>query len=439
MTDDTNTQGDELEPRRRAQEGDTPPLTHGDWFFDGMVANQPIESGHRCIQEHPTMSHAAWKRDLTSSPTARTPSSEFALRLQARAYMDEVEAQVPMGHICPVIHPEATHAEWKRETFIERYGFSDTALTERYVDPEGNDLPSRVTAIVPAGQPAFGDMIRTMDDNARKAAEARLLGQIIRQLRAKYPPIASEIITVADPSFQEARDMVANFHRNYPGLFREVEQLAKDTLPKTSSGGESTMAHNSHPMWITPECPHCSGTGYPSSYRNQECGYCMPRPDGGTGFSKCGECNGKIWWQDCPTGGWWIHDKHPEDHHDAVPTPGLLKAVEKLAAESNVAPHEMMRTLMKATPPPMRAKSNSRYRSEPVPGKFDKSEPTVHWGPVAKPGHNTTRCCHVKTYNLPAGEKITRDESLVNCPKYFTGADTVIGETIDTDIPKRTE
>lgn len=31
----------------------------------------------------------------------------------------------------------------------------------------------------------------------------------------------------------------------------------------------------------------------------------------------CLTCKTPVFWQDCPTGGWWIHEKHPEDHHDA--------------------------------------------------------------------------------------------------------------------------
>jgi hypothetical protein len=39
-----------------------------------------------------------------------------------------------------------------------------------------------------------------------------------------------------------------------------------------------------------------------------------------THFSgKCIECQTQCWWQDCPTGGWWIHTNHPADNHDADP------------------------------------------------------------------------------------------------------------------------
>jgi hypothetical protein len=34
---------------------------------------------------------------------------------------------------------------------------------------------------------------------------------------------------------------------------------------------------------------------------------------------KCARCQDVISYQDCPTGGWWIHRfRHPEDSHDAV-------------------------------------------------------------------------------------------------------------------------
>lgn len=41
-----------------------------------------------------------------------------------------------------------------------------------------------------------------------------------------------------------------------------------------------------------------------------------PEPaDGGHGT--CAVCGGGIRYQACPTGGWWIHDTHPADGHDA--------------------------------------------------------------------------------------------------------------------------
>jgi hypothetical protein len=35
--------------------------------------------------------------------------------------------------------------------------------------------------------------------------------------------------------------------------------------------------------------------------------------------SMCGLCSNPIWFQESPTGGWWIHVAHPLDGHDAVP------------------------------------------------------------------------------------------------------------------------
>lgn len=35
----------------------------------------------------------------------------------------------------------------------------------------------------------------------------------------------------------------------------------------------------------------------------------------------CGDCGGVIHWIESPTGGWWAHEEHPEDEHDAWPVP----------------------------------------------------------------------------------------------------------------------
>ncbi|MFF9643662.1 hypothetical protein [Kitasatospora aureofaciens] len=36
----------------------------------------------------------------------------------------------------------------------------------------------------------------------------------------------------------------------------------------------------------------------------------------------CATCHTAIHWIDCPTGGWWRHDQHPADGHDAFPPNG---------------------------------------------------------------------------------------------------------------------
>lgn len=34
---------------------------------------------------------------------------------------------------------------------------------------------------------------------------------------------------------------------------------------------------------------------------------------------RCNVCGRSIWYQDCPTGGWWVHDIHfDSDHHDVI-------------------------------------------------------------------------------------------------------------------------
>ncbi|MGW2384444.1 hypothetical protein [Streptomyces sp. NPDC001658] len=35
----------------------------------------------------------------------------------------------------------------------------------------------------------------------------------------------------------------------------------------------------------------------------------------------CINCETPVGWVDCPTGGWWAHETHPADDHDADPRP----------------------------------------------------------------------------------------------------------------------
>lgn len=32
----------------------------------------------------------------------------------------------------------------------------------------------------------------------------------------------------------------------------------------------------------------------------------------------CGACGHRVGWINCPTGGWWAHEVHPSDDHDAM-------------------------------------------------------------------------------------------------------------------------
>ena len=37
----------------------------------------------------------------------------------------------------------------------------------------------------------------------------------------------------------------------------------------------------------------------------------------GLSTTLCLICMDTIYFQECPTGGWWIHEHHPDDNHDA--------------------------------------------------------------------------------------------------------------------------
>lgn len=55
--------------------------------------------------------------------------------------------------------------------------------------------------------------------------------------------------------------------------------------------------------------------------------------------SSCVHCGGSCFWQDCPTGGWWIHDSLVQQHnHDAEGQPEDVAAVlERERAEDGIS------------------------------------------------------------------------------------------------------
>lgn len=69
------------------------------------------------------------------------------------------------------------------------------------------------------------------------------------------------------------------------------------------------------------ECTVCEGSGLADSAGGAILGYEAdadegPEPAAGD-HGTCAVCGGGIRYQSCPTGGWWIHDTHPADGHDA--------------------------------------------------------------------------------------------------------------------------
>ncbi|WP_306364621.1 hypothetical protein [Nocardia sp. CC227C] len=42
----------------------------------------------------------------------------------------------------------------------------------------------------------------------------------------------------------------------------------------------------------------------------------------------CTTCDGAINWIECPTGGWWAHEAHPVDHHDAAASIRVIEEID---------------------------------------------------------------------------------------------------------------
>jgi hypothetical protein len=56
--------------------------------------------------------------------------------------------------------------------------------------------------------------------------------------------------------------------------------------------------------------------------------------------STCVRCNGRIRWLDCPTGGWWAHEEHPADNHDALSMFELIEDLDDGARWITLAANE---------------------------------------------------------------------------------------------------
>lgn len=83
-------------------------------------------------------------------------------------------------------------------------------------------------------------------------------------------------------------------------LHRAKIRLADDVLVVGDYIGDSTRA----------EIAYARELGKPVRFTHPEVD---PTPT-------CSVCSTPIGWIDCPTGGWWAHDTHPADEHDATPT-----------------------------------------------------------------------------------------------------------------------
>ena len=98
-----------------------------------------------------------------------------------------------------------------------------------------------------------------------------------------------------------------------PTLHIAIEDVAEAVLkhfeqrtPQTDGG--ATVPAESVEVPVLPLTAPSSDTSAP---------LWPPPPDVRT--SVCAQCSTNIFWQDCPTGGWWIHHRHPADGHDALP------------------------------------------------------------------------------------------------------------------------
>lgn len=94
------------------------------------------------------------------------------------------------------------------------------------------------------------------------------------------------------------------------GLHRAKIRIADEVLVVGDYIGDSTRA----------EIAYARQLGKPVRFTHP-----AVDPDSASA-SKCLVCGGAIGWIECPTGGWWAHETHPADEHDAVPEHGNCPA-----------------------------------------------------------------------------------------------------------------
>ena len=87
-------------------------------------------------------------------------------------------------------------------------------------------------------------------------------------------------------------------------------------------------------------CPQCGTSG---ACNGGPCA--LVKPPVLASLSACRICVGVVSWVDAPTGGWWAHDRHPDDHHNAEPfTTSCRSAFMRLREDAELCvvhgPHE---------------------------------------------------------------------------------------------------
>lgn len=100
----------------------------------------------------------------------------------------------------------------------------------------------------------------------------------------------------------------------YPGLRPEHPAFAEFRSKRLETRTRSAAWNLGHGEPVVLVNDYAGGISLEHiDLRTEEAPMSQPQP------ATCATCHTAIHWIDCPTGGWWRHDQHPSDDHDAEP------------------------------------------------------------------------------------------------------------------------
>lgn len=160
------------------------------------------------------------------------------------------------------------------------------------------------------------DMETIADRNSESAAgaySAGLLGatRMREELASDYRRLA-EVARLLNTdarlrdALAEARDRAADARRGTPADIQSPECAAG------GHGGCARILADAVPCACTCHARATAGTWTPADTDEPD----TTPPDGTPGT--CATCGQPMRYADCPTGGWWAHETHPADDHDAA-------------------------------------------------------------------------------------------------------------------------
>ena len=248
-------------------------------------------------------------------------------------------------------HPDETRVQWKERTFLERYGFlgnKPTSPDTRIVTGPAEDRVREGYLRAIRENPEFTELYETnlakfnkanppypaiQECDCTEGTVCRTHQGTLSDGRAVCIPFhpKSAIRTAMDTGYPENLGHYCarcgyQFREPAPTDLLGLDKPAKQGVCETCgqivwllNTGWSHNGPSEHQAMAEVKCAGCIGCGGPDCIERPGCTPAWGNigPGGPAFIDDCLNCQGRIGWVECPTGGWWAHKDHPEDGHDA--------------------------------------------------------------------------------------------------------------------------